>query len=50
MDSQVLLADYGRRLIPQLIDERAGYGYLQSFTSIPRLLIAEDGFLDISYF
>lgn len=50
MDSQVLLADYGRRLIPQLIDERAGHGYLQPFTSIPRSLIAEDGFLDISYF
>ncbi|KAL9046301.1 MAG: hypothetical protein Q9214_000832 [Letrouitia sp. 1 TL-2023] len=41
--------DYGRRLIPVLVDERARNGWQQPFTSIPRSSDPNDGFVDISY-
>ena len=40
--------NYGRRLIPHLIDERAQNGWGQPFTSISRSLNPSDGFRDIS--
>lgn len=41
--------EYGRRLIPQLIDERAGKGWKQPLTSFSRSANPIDGFVDISY-
>lgn len=41
--------EYGRRLIPQLIDERAEKDWKQPFTSFSRSANPIDGFEDISY-
>ena len=40
---------FGRRLIPHLIDERAQCDWRQPLTSIPRSSKPRDGFKDISY-
>lgn len=49
MGSTGAISNYGRRLIPHLIDERAQNGWVQPFTSIPRSSDPSDGFIDISY-
>ena len=41
--------DYGRRLIPHLIDERANKDWKQPFTSLSRSADPIDGFDDITY-
>ncbi len=43
------ITDYGRRLIPHLIDERAEKNWSQPFTSLSRSANPIDGFEDISY-
>ena len=41
--------DYGRRLIPHLIDERANKDWKQPITSVSRSADPIDGFHDITY-
>ncbi len=41
--------EYGRRLVPDIIDERARQDPSKPFASIPRSKSLEDGFLDVSY-
>ena len=41
--------DYGRRLIPHLIDERANQDWKQPITSVSRSADPIDGFDDITY-
>jgi hypothetical protein len=41
--------DYGRRLLPTLIDERARSNHSNPIASIPRTKNPQDGYVDISY-
>ncbi|KZF22836.1 NRPS-like enzyme [Xylona heveae TC161] len=41
--------DYGRRLVPTIIDERARMGYAKPYASIPRSTDVSLGFRDVSY-
>jgi acyl-CoA synthetase (AMP-forming)/AMP-acid ligase II len=41
--------NYGFRLLPQIIDERAAARHERPIASIPRTHRIEDGFVDISY-
>ena len=41
--------DYGRRLLPHLIDERARNNHSRPYASIPVSKEPKDGFRDISY-
>lgn len=41
--------DYGRRLFPTLIDERAISEPTRAFAAIPKSSDLRDGFIDISY-
>lgn len=46
---KLLSPDYGRRLFPTLIDERASSEPSKPFASIPKSSDLRDGFVDISY-
>jgi len=41
--------DYGRRLFPTLIDERASSEPTKTFAAIPKSSDLRDGFVDVSY-
>lgn len=41
--------DYGRRLLPTLIDERASSEPSKPFAAIPKSSDVRDGFIDIGY-
>lgn len=45
----ILSPDYGRRLLPTLIDERAKCKPSKTFAAIPKSTDLRDGFVDISY-
>jgi acyl-CoA synthetase (AMP-forming)/AMP-acid ligase II len=47
--NQSATPEYGRRLIPNVIDERAESEPTKAFASIPRSKDLTDGFVDISY-
>ena len=41
--------NYGRRLLPNLIDQLANSDYSRPFAAIPRSSEPEDGFIDVSF-
>jgi acyl-CoA synthetase (AMP-forming)/AMP-acid ligase II len=47
--NQTPAPEYGRRLIPNIIDERAESDPTKAFASIPRSKDLGDGFVDITY-
>jgi acyl-CoA synthetase (AMP-forming)/AMP-acid ligase II len=47
--NQTPAPEYGRRLIPNIIDERAESDPTKAFASIPRSKNLADGFVDITY-
>lgn len=47
--NQTPAPEYGRRLIPNIIDERAESDPTKAFASIPRSKDLADGFVDITY-
>ncbi|KAI9649088.1 hypothetical protein NHQ30_001655 [Ciborinia camelliae] len=49
MESSAMVPDFGRRLLPQLVDEIARSDPRRTFASIPKSANLEEGFVDIDY-